>query len=222
MKRVLIIAFASVLFSLSACKSKSLDDKYDYLKYNEDIISFSEKKLINEEDAELLKNYIKYKNKDSLALSKTYSDLIASAKKDKEEKLSKKKKLNESLGIKLKRIYVKNKSDGLHFGLGKELFAEIEVKNNSEKQINVFHVSISFNSSDGEVLDQNEWTINKIVKQNSKVTTNVLLGKYNNENINHVKLQMADVSEIKIKTEILQLLFSDGTLLKSDEFIIKN
>lgn len=218
MKNVSFLIITTALLTLSACNSKSLEDKFNKKTYKEDIATLTEKNLLTEEDKAILTSYITFNESDSLALSKPYAEILSTAKKEKEERekiaqerAEKKKKLDESLTVKVTRKYTQ---DFLDEGYIKTcLVIDIIAQNNTDKQLSGFTVKINFKSADGATFYSPQWPVAKVVKANSKITIPLSTGEFQNTNVEQSKLKMADLSKIKIEYEILELMYDDGTSL---------
>ena len=219
MKKISILfATAATLLILNSCNNKSLEDKFNKKIYKEDIATLLDKKLLNNEEKVLLSNYIAFNETDSVALSKSYAELLSTAKKEKEikdkiakDKAEKKKKLNESLTVTLTRKYSQNFLDE---GYVKDfLLVDIIAQNNTDKKISGFTVKINFKSADGITFYSPEWPVQRVIKAKSKISTPLSTGEFKNTNVEQAKLKMADLSKIKIEYEILELLYDDGTSL---------
>ena len=218
MKNILFLIITIALLTLFGCNSKSLEDKFNKKTFKEDIATLLEKKLLNEEDNAIITSYITLNESDSLAFSKTYAEILSTAKKEKEErekifmeKAKKKKKLDESMNVTVTRKYTE---DFLDEGYVKNfLLVDIIAQNNTDKQLSGFTVIINFISADGVTFYSGEWPVAQVVKAKSKKTISLNTGEFQNTNIEQSKLKMANLSKIKIEYEILQLIYDDGTSL---------
>ena len=94
-KQFLLLTTIAVLF-LTACNSTSLKSVYNKDTYEKDLVKLTETKQLQEEESQLISNYILIKLKDEKALtSKSYADLLSDAKKyiaDQKEKEEKAKR----------------------------------------------------------------------------------------------------------------------------------
>jgi hypothetical protein len=211
MKKTLFLLTTMALVILCACHSKSLEDKFNSKSYKEDIVALSEKKLLSDSDKVLLTSYIDFNKSDSSAISKSYSDLLSSAKIKEENRITlekKKKKLNESVTVTVIKKYI------YYYRNDKpELYIDIIAENNTDKQLSGFTVKINFKNADGLTFFTDKWPIDKTVNAKSKITDILSAGEYSNSNIDQAKLNKADLSKIKIEYEILALMYDDGTSL---------
>jgi hypothetical protein len=218
MKNILFLIIMTAFLTLFGCNSTSFEDKFNKNTYEEDIATLSEKKLLNEEDSEILTSYIALNEADSIALSKPYAELLSIAKKEKEltDKIAKeiaeeKKILNESLTVKVTRKYTQNLFDEGY--LKNFLLVDIVAQNNTDKKLSGFSVKINFKSADGITFYAPEWPVQRVIKAKSKISLPLSTGEYDNTNPEQAKLKVADLSKIKIEYEILELLYDDGTSL---------
>jgi hypothetical protein len=212
MKKTLILFAVTACVILSACHKKSLEDKFNSKTYKEDISTLSEKKLLSDSDKVLLTSYIDFNKSDSSAISKTYSELLSSAKIKEENRMAlekKKKKLNESVTVTVTDKYTRysNRDEKT------KLIINIIAQNNTDKQLGGFTVRITFKNADGVTFYTNFWQLDNIVKANSKIEQELSAGAYSNTQTDLVKLNMADMSKIKIEYEILAIMYDDGTSL---------
>lgn len=221
MKNILFLFIISALLTLFGCNSKSLEDNFNKKTYKEDLATLLEKKLLNEEDNAILTSYITLNESDSLALSKSYAEILSTAKKEKEERekiakerAEKKKMLDESLSIRVTRKYTQNFLDE---GYVKNfLLIDIVAENKTEKKLSGFRVVINFKSSDGVTFYSGDWNLAQSVNANSKKTLALNTGEFDNTNIEQSKLKVADLSKIQIEYEIKSLMYDDGTSLSLD------
>jgi hypothetical protein len=221
MKKILTLILASASLTFVGCASKTLEDVFSKETYVEDIATLSEKKLLTAEDSSILTSYITANEYDSLVDAKAYGEILAAAKKEIEEKeriakerADRKKILDESLTVQVSRKYTKDYMDE---GYVKNfLLLDIDAQNNTDKQISGFTVIIHFKGADGETFYANEWPISQIIQAKSKKTVQLSTGEVDNTNPQQSKLNMADISKIKIEYEITQLLYDDGTSLSLD------
>ena len=218
MKNVLFLLTATVVLTLCSCSSKSLEDKFNKKTFKQDVLALSEKKLLTEGDKELITTYVTSNEKDSLALSKSYSEILTTAKKEKEftdklekEKAEKKKKINDALNVSVTRKYTQNFFDQGY--IKTFLLVDIIAKNNTDKKLSGFTVRINFKSADGNIFYSPEWPVAKVIKANSKITIPLSTGEFKNTNVDQARLKMADLSKIKIEYEVSQLMYDDGTSL---------
>ena len=210
MKNFLFLIITTAFLTLFGCNSKSLEDKFNKETYTEDIATLLEKKLLNEEENELLISYITLNESDSLALSiasdVSYAEILSTAKKEKEEKekiaeelAGKKKKIEESVTITFSRKYTENFID--EGSVKNFLFIDIFAQNNSDKTISGFTVLVTFRNSDGVAFYSGEWPIADVVKANSKKLIYLNGGEFKNTNEDQRILKMADQSKIKFEYE---------------------
>lgn len=211
MKNILLIVIMFTLLTLLGCNGKSLEDQCNKKTYENDLATLVQEKLLSEEDNALLTSYIVSHESDSLALSKSYAEILSTAKKEYEERAEKRKTLDESMTVKVTRKYTQNFYDEGY--LKNFLLVDIIAQNNTNKQVSGFTVRINFKSADSLVFYTSDWPIAQVVKANSSTTIQLSTGEFLNTNVEQSKLKMADLSKIKIEYEILQLIYDDGTSL---------
>jgi hypothetical protein len=196
---------AAGLLCLTACAGKSLEDRYNEKTYDQDIAVFLEKKLLNEEDKELLFEYIINRRIDSVNF-KSYAKILTEVQQQEKIIAEKKKLLNESLTITVTRKYTKNFRDNDGY-IRPYLLFDTEIENNTDRQLNSFDFRIHFKNMENEILDEGRFSQSFAFKANSKKTITFSLGRSN-------ELALIDLSKIKIEYEIKQLMYDDGTYLR--------
>lgn len=204
--KLIIICTAFVLF---ACSSKSLDSKFNKETYKADVEKLFEKKIITDEEKELLINYITVNETESLSLVQTYGEILSTAKEEDNKWKETKSVLDSSLSVQVIRKYV----SGYYTQV---LSIDISVQNRTEKEICAFKVAINFINSDGITFYSGSWNIPKTIAAYSKKTCYLSAGEIDNNNIEQTKLRMVDISKIQIEYDIRSLTYSDGTSLSLD------
>lgn len=207
-----LFLFGILLTLFCACKTKTIDDKYNSTTYDDDMKSFSASKAFSNDEQKLLASYINSRNGDTSALSKSYKTLLEEAKaleKQKQDYEAKQKQLNEQL-----IIYLKNKKTETVYRDGvwnNEVILTANFKNNSRRTINGFTFNLSFLNANNEPIANQTWTLDNTLKENAAKTISFSAGIVDNNNEASVKIKIADLSKIKTKYQVTQLLFNDGT-----------
>jgi hypothetical protein len=213
MKKLYLFSIAALLI-LGAC-SKSLEDKYNQARYEKDIESLFNDKLIDEHDKDLLTNYIVVNQFDSLALAKSYGEILDVAKGEEliaQEKAERQKQLNEAITATIIKKHVRNYSDGEY------VVMDLSIKNNTDKTICGSSIKINFKNNDGNVFYTSQWLFTTVIKPN--LVGKGLIGISRNNAINSNEqdgysiLRVVDLSKIQVEYEIMKVIYDDGTLLE--------
>ena len=205
------ILLLSVLF-LFSCKSPSLKDMFNKTKYNDDLKSLTDKKLIKVSDRDIIYSYIIKHINDSLSINKSYENLLYFATiEDKviRENNSKKQKLNEDVFIKITDKYAKSNvyRNGVY---NNEISISGIAKNNTIKNINGFQCTLKFENSEKLIIYSGTWNVDKLLKPNSEVKIALSCG-VDNGDTEIMKLKVADLHKLNISYQINKLMFDDGT-----------
>jgi hypothetical protein len=204
MKKYIYSVLIAVAFVLNACNSKSLESKYGgENQWESDINILVEKKIINDDEKNLLTGFIIRTHNDSL-VNKTYGELLT---KIETEKAEREKKLNESVTVAVVKKYSQYYSDGEYY------LMDITIQNNTNRDIAGFTVNIDFKNKESDIFYSAYWSVPVVIKAESKTKHTLSTGKFDNNNIAQSKLKMVDLSKVSIEYEIRQIIYDDGTSL---------
>lgn len=205
------ILILSALFLIS-CKSVSLKDMFNKAKYNDDLKSLTDKKLIKVSDRDIIISYIIKHISDSLSINKSYENLLYFATiEDKaiKENDSKKRKLNEDISLQITKKYTQNNiyRNGVY---NNEISISGIAKNNTNKNINGFQCTLKFQNSENMIIYTGTWNVDKLLKPKLEVKIALSCGVENGET-EITRFKVADLRKLNISYQINKLMFDDGT-----------
>jgi len=192
---------------LSACNTKSLDERYNFKTFQADLNVLNTRKLLSDSDKTLLLYYIA-ETSDSQSLAKSYGQLLSDAK----EKKEKEKALKEQLTIKVSGKYIQQYTNA-NGNWKNYLIIEIATTNNSSRNIEGFDVSLNFMNPENQIFYSGEWNVDKTVAPHLTRVLPVNAGEYNNNVPDLVRLDGADLSKVKVDYLINSIVYDDGTAL---------
>lgn len=194
------------------CNSKSLKSKFDKSKFADDLKQLASNKLITEDEKNTLHLYLTIHKVDTTIVSKTYGDLLASAKVEdslRKQAAALQSELNKSLEIKVLRKYFQNFVDeGV---IKRYLLIDISIKNTTPTKIAGTVAHIDFKNTAGITFWSAQWNINESVGANSTITKSLSTGEYNNTCDGQTQLGLADIKKISSDYRITKLIYDDGT-----------